>query len=201
MNGLSPDTGAMTNLAEVVEELERSGYAVIPRRMDDKVLAAVRAQLSELLEPVGWGSGFDGTRTKRIWALLAKTRCMDQAALDPLVLDVVEQAIGPGTQFSITFATQVHPGQSAQVRRPCTTRSAPCRASSSAVALPIPEVAPVTSAVRPSRSRCCLTSSPCLWSGDLSCEGATRLADVPVAGRPGAPPNRQLSTACPNLAY
>jgi ectoine hydroxylase-related dioxygenase (phytanoyl-CoA dioxygenase family) len=76
---------------------------------------APRAELSALLSSVGWGSGFDGTRTKRIWALLAKTRCMDQAALDPLVLDVVEQAIGPGTQFSITFATEVHPGQSAQV--------------------------------------------------------------------------------------
>jgi ectoine hydroxylase-related dioxygenase (phytanoyl-CoA dioxygenase family) len=105
----------MTNPAEVVQELERSGYAVIPGRMDDNDLTAARAELSELLASAGWGSGFDGTRTKRVWALLAKTRCMDQAALDPLVLDAVERAIGPSTQFSITFATQVHPGQDAQV--------------------------------------------------------------------------------------
>jgi len=105
----------MTNPAEVVAELERCGYAVIPRRMNDEDLATARAELSVLLEPVEWGSGFDGTRTKRVFALLAKTRCMDRAALDPVVLDVVEQMIGPGTQFSITFATQVHPGQDAQV--------------------------------------------------------------------------------------
>src|SRR5580700_1676244 len=37
--------------------------------------------------------------------------------------------------------------------RPCTTISAPCRPSSSAAALPIPEVAPVTRALMPSRSR------------------------------------------------
>src|ERR1700722_20079547 len=37
--------------------------------------------------------------------------------------------------------------------RPCTIISAPCRPSSSAAARPIPEVAPVTRALRPSRSR------------------------------------------------
>ncbi|HEY2079697.1 MAG TPA: phytanoyl-CoA dioxygenase family protein [Streptosporangiaceae bacterium] len=114
----------MTNPAEVVQELERSGYAVIPGRMDDNDLTAARGELSELLASAGWGSGFDGTRTKRVWALLAKTRCMDQAALDPLVLDAVERAIGPSTQFSITFATQVVPGS----HQPTTGKPDPGRA-------------------------------------------------------------------------
>jgi ectoine hydroxylase-related dioxygenase (phytanoyl-CoA dioxygenase family) len=105
----------MTESAEIARELERSGYAVIPGRMDEKDLTAARAELSELLASADWGSGFDGNRTKRVFALLAKSRCMDRAALDPLVLDAVEQAIGPGAQFSITFATEVHPGQGAQV--------------------------------------------------------------------------------------
>jgi len=109
------DTGPMTDSAEIVSELERSGYAVIPKRMDHEDLTAARSELGELLAPVCWGSGFDGNRTKRVFALLARSRCMDRAALDPLVLDVVEQAVGPGTQFSITFATEVHPGQGAQV--------------------------------------------------------------------------------------
>jgi ectoine hydroxylase-related dioxygenase (phytanoyl-CoA dioxygenase family) len=109
------DTGPMTQTAEIARELEHSGYAVIPNRMDDKDLAAAREKLSALTSTAGWGSGFDGNRTKRVFALLAKTRCMDQAALDSLVLDVVEQVIGPGAQFSMTFATQVHPGQAAQV--------------------------------------------------------------------------------------
>jgi hypothetical protein len=51
----------MTDPAEVVRELERSGYAVIPGRMDDDDLAVARAELSVLLEPAGWGSGFDGS--------------------------------------------------------------------------------------------------------------------------------------------
>jgi ectoine hydroxylase-related dioxygenase (phytanoyl-CoA dioxygenase family) len=109
------DPAPMTDSAEILRELERNGYAVIPNRMNDKDLLAAREELSRLLSSVDWGSGFDGNRTKRVFALLARSRCMDRAALDPLVLDVVERAVGPGTQFSITFATQVHPGQAAQV--------------------------------------------------------------------------------------
>jgi ectoine hydroxylase-related dioxygenase (phytanoyl-CoA dioxygenase family) len=75
---------------------------------------AARDELGELLAAADWGSGFDGSRTRKVWALLAKIRCMDQAALDPLVLDAVERAIGPGAQFGLTYATQVHPGQDAQ---------------------------------------------------------------------------------------
>ena len=105
----------MTDLAELTARLEQSGYAVIPGRMDDEHLTAAHGELSRLLATVGWGSGFDGDQTKRVWALLARTRRMDRAALDPLVLTIVEQAIGPGTQFSLTYATQVHPGQKAQV--------------------------------------------------------------------------------------
>jgi len=104
----------MTDQAEALHELERSGYAVFPRRMDDKDLAAAREELGALMATAGWGSGFDGTRTKRVRALLARTRCMDRAALDRRVLDVIERAIGPGAQFSLTYATQGHPGQGAQ---------------------------------------------------------------------------------------
>jgi ectoine hydroxylase-related dioxygenase (phytanoyl-CoA dioxygenase family) len=83
--------------------------------MSREALAAAKAELTPLLDGAGWGSGFDGARTKRAWAPLAVTRCMDQAALAPLVLDVVEQAIGPSAQFGNTVAIQVHPGQQAQV--------------------------------------------------------------------------------------
>lgn len=105
----------MASAAEIARDLEHAGYSVIPARMDAKDLAAVRTELARLLASADWGSGFDGNRTKRVWALLARTRCMDQAALDPLILKAVDQAIGPGSQFSLTYATQVHPGQQAQV--------------------------------------------------------------------------------------
>ena len=105
----------MTAAGEIAQELERTGYAVIPGLLSRQALAAAKAELGALLDDAPWGSGFDGTRTKRAWAPLAVTRCLDQAALAPLVLDAVEQAIGPGAQFGNTCAIQVHPGQRAQV--------------------------------------------------------------------------------------
>jgi ectoine hydroxylase-related dioxygenase (phytanoyl-CoA dioxygenase family) len=102
-------------MAEVIAQLERDGYAVAPSRLDRDTVAAARAEIGGLIATAEWGSGFDGARTRRVWALLAQTRCMDRAALDPLVLETVQQLIGPGTQFSLTQAAQIHPGQTAQI--------------------------------------------------------------------------------------
>jgi hypothetical protein len=87
---------------EVTRQLSHSGYAVLQRRLDETVLLAARTEIESLLSAADWGSGFDGSRTRKAWALLAKTRCMDEAALDPLVLDVVEQVIGASAQFGLT---------------------------------------------------------------------------------------------------
>ena len=105
----------MADAHGIAQRLQRDGYAVIPGLLSQQALAAARAELDALLDVAEWGSGFDGRRTKRAWAPLAVTRCLDQAALAPLVLGAVEQVIGPGTQFGITCAIQVHPGQKAQV--------------------------------------------------------------------------------------
>jgi ectoine hydroxylase-related dioxygenase (phytanoyl-CoA dioxygenase family) len=105
----------VSELADVSQRLRCDGYAVLPARLGDESVARARDELGQLLSAAPWGTGFDGTRTRRVWAPLAVTRCMDAAALDPLTLAVVEQALGPATQFGITCAIQVYPGQGAQV--------------------------------------------------------------------------------------
>ena len=105
----------MTDAAQIVGQLERDGYAIVPGLLDQQALAQARAELDPLLDAADWGTGFDGTRTKRAWAPLARTRCLDQAALAPLVNDAIERILGSGTQFGITVAIQVHPGQGSQV--------------------------------------------------------------------------------------
>jgi ectoine hydroxylase-related dioxygenase (phytanoyl-CoA dioxygenase family) len=100
---------------EIVREIQRDGYAVVPGALKPETVAAARAGLGGLLETAPWGTGFDGTRTKRVWAPVARSRSMDEAALNPVVLAVVEELIGAGTQFGITVAIEVHPGQTAQV--------------------------------------------------------------------------------------
>jgi ectoine hydroxylase-related dioxygenase (phytanoyl-CoA dioxygenase family) len=92
-----------------------NGYVILPSHLDKAVLTKARAEIGELVAGADWGSGFDGCRTRRVWALLSRTRCLDAAALDPLVLAVADRVLGPGSQFSLTQATQIHPGQTAQV--------------------------------------------------------------------------------------
>ncbi|MGD0701495.1 MAG: phytanoyl-CoA dioxygenase family protein [Trebonia sp.] len=115
MNDFLAERPGSRELADVSERLQRDGYAVLPGRLDDDLVATARSELGELLAAAPWGTGFDGTRTRRVWAPLAVTRCLDAAALDPLILAVVEQAVGPGTQFGTTCAVEVHPGQGVQV--------------------------------------------------------------------------------------
>lgn len=105
----------LAELADAVERLKSDGYAVLPARLDDDLVTSARDELGGLLATAAWGTGFDGTRTRRVWAPLAVTRCLDTAALDPLILALVEQAAGPGTQFGTTCAIEVHPGQGGQV--------------------------------------------------------------------------------------
>jgi ectoine hydroxylase-related dioxygenase (phytanoyl-CoA dioxygenase family) len=109
------DTAPMTAADGIARQIQDDGYTVVPGVLNREAVTTAKAELGALLDDAPWGSGFDGTRTKRAWAPLAVTRCMDQAALAPLVLDAVEQVIGADAQFGITCAIQVHPGQQPQV--------------------------------------------------------------------------------------
>ena len=61
------DNTYVTGVGEIAGQLQRDGYAVIPGLLDRQALAAARAELGALLDAAEWGSGFDGTRTKRAW--------------------------------------------------------------------------------------------------------------------------------------
>ena len=106
----------MTDQTEAVHaELSAKGYVILPGRLTETVLGPARAEIGGLLAEADWGSGFDGSRTRRVWALLSRTRCMDAAAVDPVVLAMADRVLGPGSQFSLTQATAISPGQTAQV--------------------------------------------------------------------------------------
>jgi hypothetical protein len=108
----------MTVADGIAQQLRDSGYAVIPGPMSQHVVTAAKAELGALLDDARWGSGFDGTRTKRVWAPFAVTRRLDQAALAPVVLDAVEAAAG-------RFTTQKWSHPVLSLRRPGGPRHEP----------------------------------------------------------------------------
>jgi ectoine hydroxylase-related dioxygenase (phytanoyl-CoA dioxygenase family) len=99
---------------QVAATLERDGYAVVRDLLPPESVEAVRSDLKRVLETTPSGRNeFEGARTRRIYALFAKTRTLDAPVLDPLVLGVVERVLGHA-QLSAPVGIEIGPGEVAQ---------------------------------------------------------------------------------------
>jgi hypothetical protein len=100
---------------DIVEALERDGYATVPGVFAAADVERARDELRVLLETTPYGRGdFEGRATRRVYALFGKTRALDPFALHPLVLSVLDRVLGH-YQFSTPAAVEVGPGEVAQV--------------------------------------------------------------------------------------
>ena len=102
-------------LPEVLERLDQDGYAIVPGRLSAEEAGGIRRELGQLLDAVPTGrNGFEGFRTRRLYAMFAKTRACDALALDPLVLGALDAVLGH-YQLSAPTAIEIGPGEVAQV--------------------------------------------------------------------------------------
>jgi ectoine hydroxylase-related dioxygenase (phytanoyl-CoA dioxygenase family) len=103
-------------LRRVLDDLERDGYAVVESLLSAEEAAAVRAGLRDVLQRTPTGrNDFEGFRTRRIYALFAKTRAFDPLAVHPLLLQVLDAVLGPSYQLSAPTGIEIGPGEKAQV--------------------------------------------------------------------------------------
>lgn len=103
---------------DLVAELEREGYALIPDAAAPAAVAAARADLERILERTPPGrDDFEGRRTQRVYALFAKTRALDDFALHPVVLGVLDRVLGD-YQLSAPAAIAIGPGERDQPLHP-----------------------------------------------------------------------------------
>ena len=90
MSQPDPPLPATATTDEVVARMDEHGYAVVERLLPAEQVAAIKADLEQVLADVPLGrNDFEGFRTKRIYNLFAKTRAMDDVALHPLLLPVL----------------------------------------------------------------------------------------------------------------
>jgi ectoine hydroxylase-related dioxygenase (phytanoyl-CoA dioxygenase family) len=98
--------------------IERDGYCVVEGVVGPSAVEHIRAELTGLFEATPYGrDDFEGHRTRRVYALFAKTRALDDLATHPLVLDVLDRVLGPA-QLSAPTAIEIEPGEVAQVLHP-----------------------------------------------------------------------------------
>jgi ectoine hydroxylase-related dioxygenase (phytanoyl-CoA dioxygenase family) len=113
-----PAARTVASVDDVVAALERDGWALVENVLRAEAVRAARADLLEILKstPVGRGE-FEGFKTRRVYGLFGKTRTLDAAATNPLVMGALDRVLGH-YQLSAPTGIEIGPGEKAQPLHP-----------------------------------------------------------------------------------
>lgn len=104
-----------TPLSTLLERLHTDGYVIVPSLLPAAEVTAIRAALAPHLQGLLPGrNDFEGFRSERVYALLAKSPVFADLAAHPLVLDVCEAVLGANFMLSACLAINTHPGETVQ---------------------------------------------------------------------------------------
>jgi ectoine hydroxylase-related dioxygenase (phytanoyl-CoA dioxygenase family) len=110
------EVGFEHQLADVVGRLDRHGYAIVEGVLARDEATRIGAELRQLLDAVPTGRNFfEGFRTRRLYALFAKTRSLDPLTLHPLILGALDHVLGAHYQLSGPTGIEIGPGEVEQV--------------------------------------------------------------------------------------
>jgi ectoine hydroxylase-related dioxygenase (phytanoyl-CoA dioxygenase family) len=105
----------MTNRSDGVDEIRTNGYVVLPEVVTAAEIATIKDQLAPYLTGTQFGrNDFEGFRSERVYALLAKAPAVAMLVEHPAVLSLVDELLYPGYLLSANLAINVHPGETAQ---------------------------------------------------------------------------------------
>jgi ectoine hydroxylase-related dioxygenase (phytanoyl-CoA dioxygenase family) len=97
--------------SDVLTRIDRDGYAVVERLIPTEHAAAIRAELTVVLDEVPLGRNtFEGFATRRIYNIFAKTRALDDLAVHPVLIAVLDELLGL-YQFSAPVGIEIGPGE------------------------------------------------------------------------------------------
>src|SRR5881394_3984373 len=103
------------SFASLKEQFDRSGYLIFERVLAPDRVAEIRAALAPFLERDLTGrNDFEGLKTNRVYALLAKSPVFADLAIHPLALAFAEAELGESCLLSALLAINLHPGETAQ---------------------------------------------------------------------------------------
>jgi ectoine hydroxylase-related dioxygenase (phytanoyl-CoA dioxygenase family) len=97
------------------EQFDRRGYLIFERVLAPQRVAELRAALAPYLTRNLTGrNDFEGLKTNRVYALLAKSPLFAELAIHPLALAFAEAELGPSCLLSALLAINLQPGETAQ---------------------------------------------------------------------------------------
>ena len=105
----------MSGTTDLVEAIRRDGYVVAPDLISQRDVAEIKESLAPWLQTRQMGrNDFEGFRSERVYALLAKAPPVARIIEHPDVLAVCDALLTPHYRLSACLAIQVHPGETAQ---------------------------------------------------------------------------------------
>jgi len=108
---LAPDPEADAHASTIRQE----GFVVLRDVLSPEQVAAMRAALAPWLQGRLMGrNDFEGFRSERVYALLAKDPALALLVEHPRLLAVVDRLLSPHYLLSAFLAIQVHPGETPQ---------------------------------------------------------------------------------------
>ena len=96
-------------------EFDENGYVIFDKVLPDDMLDRLRAALApEFDRNLSGRNDFEGLKTNRVYALLAKDPVFAELVAHPLALAFVEADLGPSCLLSACLAIKLHPGETVQ---------------------------------------------------------------------------------------
>src|SRR3979409_418218 len=97
------------------EEFDRRGYLIFESVLSPANVADIRNTLAPFLaRDLKGRNDFEGEKTNRVYALLAKSPHFAELAIHPLALAFAEAELGPSCLLSALLAINLQPGETAQ---------------------------------------------------------------------------------------
>ena len=104
------------------EQFDRRGYLIFERVLSPANVADIRAALApHLARDLKGRNDFEGEKTNRVYALLAKSPLFAELAIHPLALAFAEAELGQSCLLSALLAINLHPGATVQPGTSTTT--------------------------------------------------------------------------------
>ncbi len=107
--------GDAEEFAAVRRRFDRDGYILFDAVLDEPMLADIRHALAPYLAAdIAGRNDFEGLKTNRVYAMLAKGRIFADLACHPLALAFAEADLGKECLLSACLAINIHPGETVQ---------------------------------------------------------------------------------------
>jgi ectoine hydroxylase-related dioxygenase (phytanoyl-CoA dioxygenase family) len=108
-------TPSAEEIARDVAAIREHGYVVLPELLPLALLVEMRAALAPSLDEGLFGrNDFEGTRTERVYALVARHRVFQDLVEHPRVLAICDAFLVPNYLLTASQAINIHPGETAQ---------------------------------------------------------------------------------------